>query len=86
MGPDEPYARTLSTSRVGELDLRTDDSILEMADMMTNRAGRACIREFKLIEQALGLAYDPHTILFDLWLGQLSSLPVGPSGNVCTLC
>ena len=61
----DPYARTLSTSCVVELDSHTADSIYDMADMLTYQVRMVTHKEFKVLQQALGLTYDPDTILLD---------------------
>ena len=50
-------------------------SIYEMADMLTDQVRRMTNKEFKVLQQALRLTYDPDTILVD----QDSREIVGPA-------
>lgn len=62
----DAYVRTLSCGRLEELDLHSDSSIFECADMLAAQAqaGTQSAKDRKVLQQALGMNFEPHGLLY----------------------
>lgn len=62
----DPYWVDLTCPSLSLLDLHTDESVFHMADRVAAQVGRGSAADFRLLQQATGLAYSPAGLLWQL--------------------
>ena len=65
---DDPYFQDFASALPASFDLHTQESFEAMVQKLSDSAGNITRRQFKVLQQSLGLNYEPRGILWDATL------------------